>query len=66
MTDPNFQGTIEAGTPMVQVIPFKRDEFVHEVYDAFDYVEKYPETTIFQSQFPESYKKDSWHKKIYK
>lgn len=29
----NFSGTIPAGTPIVQVIPFKRDDWQHKVYD---------------------------------
>lgn len=66
MTDPDFEGTIKGGTPMVQVIPFKRDSFSHEVYDAYDYVQKYPDTTLFQKEFPDSYKKNDWHKKGYK
>jgi hypothetical protein len=65
MTDPNFEGKIEGGTPIVQVIPFKRDTFEHEIYDAYDYVEKYPDTPLFESDFPESYKKVSWNKKQY-
>lgn len=66
LTDPNFEGTIEAGTPIAQIIPFKRDEFSHEVYDAYDYVQKYPDTPLFQEEFPESYKKEGWNKKTYK
>jgi hypothetical protein len=66
LTDPDFEGTIEAGTPMVQVIPFKRDTFAHEIYDGYDYVQKYPETELFQEEYPESYKNNEWHKKSYK
>lgn len=65
ITDEEFEGKIEGGTPIAQVIPFKRDEFEHEVYDAYDYVEKYPDTPLFESDFPESYKKVSWNKKQY-
>lgn len=65
LTDPDFEGTIEGGTPMVQVIPFKRDEFSHEVYSGYDYVQKYPDTTLFQEEFPDSYKNDNWERKKY-
>lgn len=66
LTDPDFEGTIEGGTPMVQVIPFKRDEFTHEIYDAYDYVQKYPDTTLFQKEFPDSYRNESWNRKSYR
>jgi len=66
LTDPDFEGTIEGGTPMVQVIPFKRDEFIHEIYDAYDYVQKYPDTTLFQKEFPDSYRDESWNRKSYR
>jgi hypothetical protein len=66
LTDPDFEGTIEGGTPMVQVIPFKRDEFTHEIYDAYDYVQKYPDTTLFQKEFPDSYRDESWNRKSYR
>lgn len=29
----NFSGTIKKGTPVVQIIPFKREEWKHSVYD---------------------------------
>lgn len=66
LTDPDFEGTIEGGTPMVQVIPFKRDEFSHEIYDAYDYVQKYPDTPLFQKEFPDSYRDESWNRKSYR
>ena len=31
LSDPNFEGLIPAGTPIVQVIPFKRDNFQMEI-----------------------------------
>ena len=66
LNDSNFEGKIEAGTPMAQVIPFKRDNFSYELYNVEEYIEKYPETTIFTEEFPESYKKNNWNKKNYK
>lgn len=32
LRDPNFNGVLEAGTPIVQVIPFKRDEWNMQVH----------------------------------
>ena len=32
--DKNFKGTIEKGTPLLQVIPFKRNKFVSEIISA--------------------------------
>ena len=31
LRDPNFEGVIEAGTPLVQVIPFKRDNWTSKL-----------------------------------
>lgn len=33
LRDPNFSGNIPAGTPMVQIIPFKRENWDHEISD---------------------------------
>jgi hypothetical protein len=66
MKDKDFDGVIKAGTPFVQIIPFKRDEFSLEVYSSEQYLEKVPKTTLFTKDFPDSYKKTSWHKKIFK
>jgi hypothetical protein len=66
LTDPDFEGTIKGGTPMVQVIPFKRDEFTHEIYDGYDYIQKYPETDFFTEEYPDSYRDESWNRKSYR
>jgi len=67
MNEKGFEGTLKAGTPMAQVIPFKRDEFSSEVYLSIqEYKEKYPDTTILSKLFPDSYKKTHWHKKFFK
>lgn len=67
MNEKGFEGVLKAGTPMAQVIPFKRDEFVSEVYP-FDseYKEKYPDSAVNTKDFTDSYKKGFWHKKIFK
>ena len=67
MNDKGFEGILEAGTPMAQVIPFKRDEFSMEVYSLIEeYTEKNPNTKINTELFPETYKKEYWHKKFFK
>ena len=67
MNEKGFEGILKAGTPMVQVIPFKRDEFVSEVYlYDHEYKEKYPDSNINTKNFENSYKKTIWHKKIFR
>lgn len=67
MNEKGFEGVLEAGSPMVQVIPFKRDEFTSEVYKTDkEYKEKYKDSTINTVKFEESYKKNFWSKKIFK
>lgn len=36
LIDPDFSGVIPAGTPMVQVVPFRRDEFTHTIVEHSD------------------------------
>ena len=67
MNEKGFEGILKAGTPMVQVIPFKRDEFVSEVYlYDHEYKKKYPNSKVNTGEFEESYKKGFWHKKIFR
>jgi hypothetical protein len=66
MNQKGFEGVLKAGTPMAQVIPFKRDEFTSEVYSDSEYKEKYPDSTVNTVEFAESYKKGFWHKKIFR
>lgn len=67
MNQKGFEGVLKAGTPMAQVIPFKRDEFALEVYTSdAEYKEKYPRSTVNTKEFKESYKKEFWHKKIFR
>ncbi len=67
MNEKGFEGVFKTGTPMVQVIPFKRDEFISEVYMSDeDYKEKYKDSTVNTTHFEDSYKKSFWHKKIFR
>ena len=45
----NFEGTIKAGTPIVQIIPFKRDEWKHTVSKASKLDEQ--ESSLRHSEF---------------
>jgi hypothetical protein len=57
-----FTGTIKAGTPLVQIIPFKREDFSSHVIenDHYEYVKIINKLT---SAFTNGYKKFFWHRK---
>lgn len=66
LNDSKFEGLIPAGTPMVQVIPFKREswemkfgseEELHEVNNVY---------AKLQTKFFDKYKNMLWHRKEYK
>jgi hypothetical protein len=66
LTDRNFNGIIPAGTPMAQVIPFKRESYRMEISFAQEDIEK--QKGIFRdirSTFFNSYKDRFWSKKNY-
>lgn len=61
----DFEGVLKKGTPMAQVIPFKRSDWEAQYStqkndDNFKFISKH------QSIFENRYKKTSWHRKIYK
>jgi hypothetical protein len=65
LNDITFEGLIPAGTPIAQVIPFKRDSFKLKIGNEKD---KNWTTNIVQSLkslFFDSYKKQFWHRKEY-
>jgi hypothetical protein len=61
----DFSGTIPHGTPIAQVIPFKRDNFVSEKgeFDSKKYssIHNYHDTTFFNR-----YKNKWWSRKVFK
>ena len=66
LNDPNWRGIIPAGTPMVQVIPFKRDSWKH-VFGSkkdIDYYLKYEKRGSIR--FFNNYKLSFWNKKDYR
>jgi hypothetical protein len=66
LNDPNWKGIIPAGTPIVQVIPFKRDSFKHTIGNDDD-IKRHDLTFQKLRVFiHNSYKKTFWSKKEYK
>lgn len=64
LNDINFEGLIPAGTPMVQVIPVKRDSWKSELSTDMDSINE--KNKILFSRFFDVYKTTFWHKKEYK
>ena len=59
-----FKGIIKKGTPIAQIIPFKRDEWEHEIHSFVpDRLEK--EALVINSAFSNVYKDNFWEKKSY-
>lgn len=66
LTDPKFEGLIPAGTPIVQVIPFKRDGWVSKFGTEKDFKEQLSLTSKLRSRFFDSYKNQFRSSKEYK
>lgn len=64
----DFEGIIEAGTPIIQVIPIKREAWTHEVKKEYDADE--PDITygrsILNTRMWKGYKRYFWNRKEYK
>jgi hypothetical protein len=60
-----FKGIIKRGTPIAQAIPFKRDDWEHEVVDhrPQDVMDR---LSLVNSTFTGSYKDHMWERKSYK
>ncbi len=66
LKDPKFEGMIPAGTPIAQIIPFKRESWKLEKGNKKD-IEKNKNTAkLLQSSFINAYKNKFWQKKSYK
>jgi len=66
LKDTSWEGIVPAGTPMVQVIPFKRDSWSHEVINNAEEAEsQYIVSKMLRTVFFEAYKNKFWHKKDY-
>lgn len=65
LNDTNFEGLIPAGTPMVQVIPFKRDSWKMDIGSEEDIKNNNSTMLKLQSVFFDRYKSLFWEKKRY-
>jgi hypothetical protein len=66
LTDPSFTGLIPAGTPIAQVIPFKREVWNMSIGDSKDLEEQAKVTRKLRTKFFDSYKSQFRQKKEYK
>jgi hypothetical protein len=66
INDPNFEGLIPKGTPIAQVIPFKRDSWKRTFGDNKDVEYINNKLQKHKTTFFDAYKKTFWHKKEYK
>jgi hypothetical protein len=66
INDPAFEGLIPKGTPIAQVIPFKRDSWTMELGNRKDLEAQAKVTKKIQSKFFDKYKSMFWTKKEYK
>ena len=58
-----FQGVIKQGTPLAQLIPFKRNNFTHTITRELDEKKVYRQHLIFTSMFMGAYRKLFWKRK---
>jgi hypothetical protein len=66
LRDLNFEGLIPAGTPFLQVIPFKRESWTLELGKEEERKKYVSDTYKFNRVFFDRYKKFWWNKKEYK
>jgi hypothetical protein len=66
LKDTEFTGLIPAGTPMVQIIPFKRDSWKQELGSEINEKKSTETTRLLSSQFYDRYKKMFWTSKSFK
>ena len=66
INDPNFEGLIPKGTPIAQVIPFKREDWQMEIGSIEELKEQHSITQKLQTKFFDRYKSMFWSRKEYK
>jgi hypothetical protein len=66
INDPNFEGLIPKGTPIAQVIPFKREGWQMEIGSKEELIEQNSITQKLQTKFFDRYKSMFWSRKEYK
>ncbi len=66
LRDPNFEGMIPAGTPFLQIIPFKRENWQSELGTDKERIKFTSDSQKFLRVFFDRYKKFWWQRKEYK
>lgn len=66
LKDNSWEGLIPVGTPMVQVIPFKRDEWKMRMGDEADKMEAEKSFHVVNTRFFDGYRKKLWVRKQYR
>jgi hypothetical protein len=66
LNDLKWEGIIPAGTPMAQVIPFKRESWEHKIGSNKEREEQEKNSKKLKTMLFNSYKKQFWFKKEYK
>ena len=66
LKDTKWEGIIPAGTPMAQVIPFKRESWEHKIGSDKERQEQEKITRKLKTLFFNSYKRQFWSRKEYK
>ncbi len=61
----DFEGIIKKGTPIAQIIPFKREDWVSEVIPYTNNKDIKHATDLLKSTIDRAYKTKYWHKKKY-
>jgi hypothetical protein len=66
LNNTKWEGIIPAGTPMAQVIPFKRESWEHKIGSDKERIEQDRITKKLKTLFFNSYKRQFWSRKEYK
>ena len=66
LKDPKWEGIIPAGTPVAQVIPFKRDSWKHKIGSDKELQEQEKINKKLKTMLFNSYKRQFWFKKEYR
>ncbi len=66
LNDIKWEGIIPAGTPMAQVIPFKRESWEHKIGSDKEIQEQEKITKKLKTLFFNSYKRQFWSRKEYR
>ncbi len=66
LNDPKFEGFIPAGTPIAQIVPFKRESWKMKIGNKKDLMQTMQVANKLQRKFFDRYKTMFWYKKEYK